>query len=75
MIISRIKLKNWKNFKEIDVPLKNRVFAVGPNRSIGPYYNGCLSEFVLNYWNIENAIKHSDSLKRAYQKLKDFLPG
>lgn len=33
MIISRIKLKNWKNFKEIDVPLKNRVFAVGPNAS------------------------------------------
>lgn len=33
MIISRIKLKNWKNFKEIDVPLKNRVFMVGPNAS------------------------------------------
>lgn len=33
MIISRIKLKNWKNFKEVDVPLKNRVFAVGPNAS------------------------------------------
>ena len=33
MIISRIKLKNWKNFKEIDVPLKNRVFVVGPNAS------------------------------------------
>ena len=33
MIISRIKLKNWKNFKEIDLPLKNRVFMVGPNAS------------------------------------------
>lgn len=33
MIVSRIKLKNWKNFKEVDVPLKNRVFAVGPNAS------------------------------------------
>lgn len=33
MIISRIKLKNWKNFKEIDVPLRNRVFMVGPNAS------------------------------------------
>ncbi|GAB1454246.1 ATP-binding protein [Draconibacterium sp.] len=33
MIISRIKLKNWKNFKDIDVPLKNRVFMVGPNAS------------------------------------------
>ncbi|NQU86627.1 MAG: AAA family ATPase [Mariniphaga sp.] len=33
MIISRIILRNWKNFKEIDVPLKNRVFVVGPNAS------------------------------------------
>lgn len=33
MIISRIKLKNWKNFKDIDVPLKSRVFMVGPNAS------------------------------------------
>jgi predicted ATPase len=33
MIISRIKLKNWKNFKKIDVPLSNRTFMVGPNAS------------------------------------------
>lgn len=33
MIISRIKLKNWKNFKEVDVPLQNRTFTVGPNAS------------------------------------------
>lgn len=33
MIISRLKLKNWKNFREVDVPLMNRVFLVGPNAS------------------------------------------
>lgn len=33
MIISRLLLKNWKNFKEIDVPLRNRAFVVGPNAS------------------------------------------
>lgn len=33
MIVSRIKLKNWKNFKEVDVPLTDRVFVVGPNAS------------------------------------------
>lgn len=33
MIISRIKLKNWKNFKEIDVSLTSRLFMVGPNAS------------------------------------------
>lgn len=33
MIISRIILKNWKNFKEVNVPLTERVFVVGPNAS------------------------------------------
>lgn len=33
MIISNIKLKNWKNFKTVDVPLTERVFIVGPNAS------------------------------------------
>ncbi len=33
MIVSHIKLQNWKNFKEIDIPLKERVFVVGPNAS------------------------------------------
>lgn len=33
MIISRLILKNWKNFKEVDVPLTNRMFMVGPNAS------------------------------------------
>ncbi len=33
MIVSRIKLKNWKNFKGIDVPLCSRTFMVGPNAS------------------------------------------
>jgi len=33
MIVSRIILKNWKNFKEVDVPLRERMFVVGPNAS------------------------------------------
>lgn len=33
MYISRIKLKNWKNFREVDVTLTERVFVVGPNAS------------------------------------------
>ena len=31
MIISYVRLKNWKNFKSVDVPLKNRIFLAGPN--------------------------------------------
>jgi predicted ATPase len=33
MIISRITLKNWRNFETVDVDLADRVFVVGPNAS------------------------------------------
>ncbi|MBS1749547.1 MAG: AAA family ATPase [Bacteroidetes bacterium] len=33
MIISRVILKNWKNFKDVDISLRDRVFVVGPNAS------------------------------------------
>lgn len=33
MYISRIKLTNWKNFLSVDVPIKQRLFIVGPNAS------------------------------------------
>ncbi|TEU15991.1 MAG: chromosome segregation protein SMC, partial [Anaerolineales bacterium] len=33
MRFSRIKLENWRNFQEADVPLQNRVFLVGANAS------------------------------------------
>jgi predicted ATPase len=29
----RIKLENWRNFKEADIPLQDRAFVVGPNAS------------------------------------------
>jgi predicted ATPase len=33
MYISRIKLRNWKNFKGVEAPLGQRVFLIGPNAS------------------------------------------
>lgn len=33
MLISRIILKNWRNFRSIDVDLNERTFVVGPNAS------------------------------------------
>jgi predicted ATPase len=33
MIISHVVLKNWRNFRAVDVPLSERVFVVGPNAS------------------------------------------
>lgn len=31
MIVSHIRLKNWRNFRKVDVSLGNRVFLAGPN--------------------------------------------
>ncbi len=33
MIVSRLIVKNWRNFHEVDVPLRERQFIVGPNAS------------------------------------------
>ena len=33
MLISRIELKNWRNFRSVDVELNERAFVVGPNAS------------------------------------------
>ncbi len=33
LMISRIKLKNWRNFADVDVPLGQRMFLIGPNAS------------------------------------------
>jgi predicted ATPase len=33
MIISRLILKNWRNFRALDVSFKERVFVIGPNAS------------------------------------------
>ena len=33
MIVSRLILKNWRNFRSVDVSLGRRVFLVGPNAS------------------------------------------
>src|SRR5215216_4323640 len=33
MIISRLRAKNWRNFRSLDVALRERQFVVGPNAS------------------------------------------
>src|SRR5690348_12853515 len=33
MLIRRLRLENWKNFRSVDVALPSRVFLVGPNAS------------------------------------------
>lgn len=33
MLITRLKLKNWRNFQEADAPLRERTYLIGPNAS------------------------------------------
>jgi predicted ATPase len=33
MMISCLKLKNWRNFLQVEIPLRDRVFILGPNAS------------------------------------------
>lgn len=33
MIVTRLKLKNWRNFREVDVPFHERSYLLGPNAS------------------------------------------
>ncbi len=33
MLVSKLVLKNWRNFKSVDVSLRERVFVIGPNAS------------------------------------------
>ena len=33
MIINKLTAKNWRNFQQINVPLMERQFIVGPNAS------------------------------------------
>ena len=33
MRITNVAIQNWRNFKEVDVPLTERVFLIGPNAS------------------------------------------
>ena len=33
MLITRLELKNWRNFRTVDVALRERVYVIGPNAS------------------------------------------
>lgn len=33
MLITKLSLKNWRNFKKIDINLRDRVYIIGPNAS------------------------------------------
>lgn len=46
----------------------------GSTAKIGPDYNGKLISFVMNKWNVREAIKYSPSLTRAFNAIQTFQP-
>lgn len=52
--------------------IREDVVPLNENAAIGPNYNGCLTEFVINSWNIETALTRSKSLFKAFTKLENF---
>lgn len=48
------------------------IIPVGSSK-VGPGYNLILEEFVINYWNVDDAAMNNSSLLKAIERLKVFL--
>ena len=54
--------------------LTQDIIPRGETSRQGPDYNGRLGQFVRTHWDIHQAMQHSDSLRRAFNALRDFVP-
>ena len=46
----------------------------GSTSRIGPGYNGRISEFAGDAWDVRTACNHSPSLKRSFDRIASFAP-
>lgn len=67
-LINLARRSRKRQLREAIVP------RLGSTARIGPDYNGQLSSFVINSWNIEEAIQNSPSLRRAVHAINNFQP-
>ncbi len=67
-VIELAKRSSKREIREDIVPKQNSTAKIGPN------YNGRLGSFINTSWNLQRAIKHSESLHRAFNALKNFKP-
>ena len=67
-LLERTKKSRKRILKDDIIPKPGSTAKVGPN------YNARLTEFVINSWDVTRAIKHSESLNRAFSKLQKFNP-
>lgn len=52
--------------------IREDIVPINSNASIGPNYNSCLSDFVFNHWDLQNALVRSKSLCRTWERLGQF---
>ncbi|HLP48051.1 MAG TPA: hypothetical protein VK186_27075 [Candidatus Deferrimicrobium sp.] len=57
--------------KDIQIKLLPRK---GSTAKVGPYYNQTLIAFLYDHWQLDEAIKYSDSLKRMCRSIRNFKP-
>ena len=60
MIVSRVILKNWRNFLSVDVEIGDRVFLIGPNAS-------GKSNFLDVFRFLRDIVKPGGGLQKAIQ--------
>lgn len=68
LVINLARRSRKRTLREAIAPIPNSTARVGPD------YNGQLSSFVFNTWNIVEALEHSDSLRRAVNAINNFQP-
>ena len=68
VVINLAAKSRKRNVRRAIVPARKSTAKIGPD------YNGILSLFVQNDWSVNDAIKHSPSLSRAYEAIKAFEP-
>jgi predicted ATPase len=61
MIVSHLSLKNWRNFRSVNVPLHNRVFLAGPNAS-------GKSNFLDAFRFLRDIVKRGGGLQQAIEE-------
>jgi len=67
-LINLARRSNKRELREAIVPGK------GSEADHGPDYNGYLTQFIREYWDIQEAICNSPSLKRAIKAVENFQP-
>ena len=68
LLINLAKQSRRRTLRQAIVPISGRTARIGPD------YNGQLSYFVSNMWNISEAMENSESLRRTVKALNKFQP-